>query len=113
MSISQKHKCGSVLSSIPPHCWIFGHCILYTNYDFATLSHTQELEWKKTRTWPCTGSGEIQKTKQNKTPPTPATGNCPLLEKGYHGMGGGKKPAVLFRRAVLSCPAVVERRSTM
>lgn len=39
----------------------FGHYILYANYDFATLSHTQELEWKKMRTWPCTGSGEVQK----------------------------------------------------
>lgn len=47
----------------------FRHCTLYPNCDFAHLSHTQELEWKKMRSWPCTGSGEMQKTPQTQLLP--------------------------------------------
>lgn len=87
----------------------FGHYILYADYDFATLSHTQELEWKKMRTWPCTGSGEVQKSENL----TPAVGNCPLLGKGCRGVGGGKKSQPCFwGRAVLSRPAPLGGRCT-
>lgn len=41
----------------------FGHCVLRHHRDFTALPLSQVLEWKKMRSWPCTGSGELQKYK--------------------------------------------------
>lgn len=83
----------------------FGHCILYPNYGFATLSRTQELEWKKMRTWPCTGSGEVQKPPQF----LPWKSLSPGEKLPWR--GGRKKSCQCFwGRAVLSCPALAGGR---
>lgn len=73
----------------------FGHHILYLNYYFATLSHIQELEWKKVRTWPCTGSGEVQKS----TNPNFCCGKSPIPGENLLWCGRRikeKEPAVIF-----------------
>ena len=73
--------------------------LYFMSYDFATLSHTQELEWKKMRTWPCTGSGEVQKN------PNSCCGKLPSLGERLPWCGRMKKSWQCFEgRAALSCP---------